>query len=105
MKLTIAQSTLLRIIAAAPDGLWYPRDFPIVEDTYLSLDGSAIAQTSKALWRKGLAVQNQKLGPYASWITDEGRKVAEQEKGKPLTWISMTHQHPKDRKAAIRRAG
>jgi hypothetical protein len=100
MKLTISQSTLLRIIAAAPDGLWYPRDFPIVEGTYLSLDGSAIAQTSKALWRKGLAVQNQKLGPYASWITEEGRKVAEQERGKPLTWISMTHQHPRTEKHA-----
>lgn len=96
MKLTIAQSTLLRIIAATPDGVWYPRDPAIVEKVWLSLDGGAIAQASKALWRKGLAVQRQKLARYASEITDEGRKVAEQERGKPLTWISQVRQQPWD---------
>jgi hypothetical protein len=97
MKLTTAQSTLLRIIAATPDGVWYPRDPATVGGVYLSLDGSAVAQTSKALWRKGLAVQCKKLGPYASAITDEGRTVAEQEKGKPFTWISKVHQQPWDK--------
>lgn len=92
MKLTIQQSTLLRVIASAPNGLWYPRDSPYVEGKSLLLGATEVVTVSKALWRKGLATQYAKLGPYASLITDEGRRVAEAERGKPLAWISQTWQ-------------
>lgn len=93
MKLTISQSTLLRLIAETPAGLWCPRESTVfVESTCLILGGSAVAQTTKALWRLGLAKPHTKLGPYASWITDEGRRMAEAEKGKPLAWVSTINQ-------------
>lgn len=97
MKLTIQQSTLLRVIAATPDGLWYPREQAHVEGKTLLLGATEIVTVSKALWHKGLAQQHQKLARYASWITDEGRRVAELERGKPLAWIDQTWQRQQPR--------
>lgn len=97
MKLSIQQSTLLRVIAATPDGLWYPTSGPYVEGKRLLLGATEVVTVSKALWRKELAQQHEKLARYASWITDEGRRVAELERGKPLAWIDPTWQQQQPR--------
>ena len=95
MKLSIAQSTMLRIIANAGKDKefetlipWYPRDTAFIENRSLCFSAQCAGSAIKALWRKGLAEPYPKLGEYCSVITEIGLKVAEQETGKPLTFIS-----------------
>ncbi|MBT0665731.1 hypothetical protein KI809_15585 [Geobacter pelophilus] len=97
LKLSIAQSTLLRVIAAAgtltgkPDGqqlAWYARGDATVEDRQLMFSAQTAGRPIQALIQKGLVLPYPKLGPYSCIITAAGMKQAELERGKPLTFIS-----------------
>lgn len=93
MKLSIAQSTMLRVIATAGTHngeqlAWYARCSVYVENRELSFSADTAGPALRALYRKGLAKPYPRLGQYSSIITSEGLKQAEQEKGKPLCFIS-----------------
>ncbi len=99
MKLSTAQSTMLRIIAnASKDGndgvkgrFWYPQiENERIEGKDIIVSGASTAMAIKALRSKGLIIPIEKdlCNPYASRITEAGRTLAEQEKGKPLAWES-----------------
>lgn len=93
-KLSIAQSTILRVIATSSisrEGerlAWYARCEAAVEDRQLMFSVETAGPAIRALRRKGLVDAYPRLGEYSCIITDAGLKQAELEKGKPLTFIS-----------------
>jgi hypothetical protein len=99
VKLSISQSTMLRIIANACRDKeftelipWYPRSEVYLEDRSLCFSAQSAGPAIKALWRKGLAAPYPKLGEYSSVITELGLVVAEKEKGNPIAFISPMDQ-------------
>lgn len=102
MKLTFAQSTLLRLIAQGcariedGDGTWLPPrggqealEAPWAPDgtpfVHVAVGGSGTAAAYRALVQKGLIVESRLAG-YAAKITPAGREQAEKERGKPVAW-------------------
>ena len=105
MKLNDKQSTILRVMAQAcrVDGElgtipWYPRETAYLEDRQLLLSTSTAGPSILFLIRKGLATAYPKLGKYSCIITELGREIAEQEKGKPIAFISPFDQQEMKRR-------
>lgn len=88
MKLSPWQSTLIRLIAESPNGCWYPHRRQYLDDKLVLIGDSSVANAIKALRRKGLA-EPVPIHEYACQITELGRQVAEQEKGKPIKYTDL----------------
>lgn len=103
MKLSLAQSTLLRLIAQADwkyalaparqGGIWLPR----VDAEYLQIldysvriivHGSGVAQAWKALVSRQL-IEPITLAAYAARITPLGREVVRSEWNRSVLWVSV----------------
>ena len=92
LKLTFAQSTLLRLItetcASFEGSVWIPprSGLQSLDDAQILVSGSGVAMAFKALVKKGLIVEHPLCG-YAAKVTEAGKVAAEAEEGKPLMWV------------------
>lgn len=97
MTLTPEQSTILRLVAAYDQAGcgWVPRFHEeTVERQEIRIDPRRYAPALRALIRKRL-LRAYNLGFHpGALITEDGRQVAQEHRGKPLAWKRGTDVQP-----------